>query len=590
MKTVISIFLFLLPLFSYSQEVSFTHALGLLNTETRSDHAIGVSDMNGDGKDDIIRMNIVAEDDNSVDQAVYMTIQEAPGAPMTDVEMGIIQASGSSSAETWGLAIADVDRNGLNDLVAGGFYNGIYIIKADSNGEDFETDIELLSEIFVQGMSAFDIDNDGNIDFFICDDNEISQILTNEGSGTFSDVASGLVPETDSPSDGSGNYGTCFMDVDNNGHADLYIAKCRQGVTNPENPMRINLLFMNDGEGNWTSEGEARGLDLGAQSWSADFGDYDNDGDMDCFVTNHDAFCDLLENDGNGYFTEVTEEAGLEGELELVPIQSTWVELNNDGYIDLLVTGQGVHYVALNDGDGTFTLYDDLFGEYPVNSYALGDLNNDGAMDIFHSAGGYGGWGNGESEDRVYLNDGNSNNWIKILLTGVESNINGIGARISIYGPWGVQIRDVKAGESYGIQNTMTQLFGLGTDELIDQITVNWPSGTVDHYYEVSPNQQLGLLEGNGVSSVDEYANQARVKLFPNPADDLLEVSIDAFNDFANADIEFRIYNSLAKVVRIESVTQANELLDISALAPGVYTYSITVDGKSISVAEFVKR
>ena len=77
---------------------------------------------------------------------------------------------------------------------------------------------------------------------------------------------------------------------------------------------------------------------------------------MDCFITNHDAFCDLLENDGTGNFTEVTEEAGLEGELQLTPIQSTWVELNNDGFIDLLVTGQGSHYVALNDGDGTFTL------------------------------------------------------------------------------------------------------------------------------------------------------------------------------------------------------------------------------------------
>jgi hypothetical protein len=590
MKKVLSALLLLPTLFSFAQEVSFTHAPGMLTTETRSDHAIGVSDMNGDGKDDIIRMNILEETADGVDQAVYISIQEAPGAAMTDVQMGIIQASGESSADTWGLAVADVDQNGLNDLVAGGFYNGIYIIKANLNGEDFETDIELLSEIYVQGMSAFDIDNDGNIDFFICDDNEISQILTNEGSGTFSEVASGLVPETDSPSDGSGNYGVCFTDVDNNGHADLYIAKCRQGVTNPESPRRINLLYMNDGEGNWTSEGDVRGLAIGAQSWSADFGDYDNDGDMDCFVTNHDAFCDLLENDGNGFFTEVTEEAGLEGELELVPIQSTWVELNNDGYIDLLVTGQGVHYVALNDGDGTFTLYDNLFGAYPVNSYALGDLNNDGAMDIFHSAGGYGGWGSEDSEDRVYLNDGNSNNWIKVDLTGVESNINGIGARISIYGPWGVQIREVKAGESYGIQNTMCQLFGLGTDEIIDQITVTWPSGTVDNYFEVTPNQQLGLVEGNGATSVDEYTNQAQVKLFPNPADDLLEISIGTVERYAQADIEFRVYNALGKVIRIESITHANEQVDISDLAAGVYTYSITTDGEAIAVKEFVKR
>jgi hypothetical protein len=590
MKRIFTLLTLIAPLLVFTQEVSFTHATSLLPAGSKSDHAIGVSDMNGDGLDDIIRMNIIGETSGAVEQAVYKTIQGAPNETMTDEEMVVIQASGTSSADTWGLAVADVDRNGLNDLVAGGFYNGVYIIKADADGESYETDIELLSEIYVQGMSAFDIDNNGDIDFFICDDNDISQILTNDGVGNFSEVTSGLVPETDTPSDNSGNYGVCFMDVDNNGHADLYIAKCRQGVTSSSNPLRINLLYMNDGNGNWTSEGEARGLAIGAQSWSADFGDYDNDGDLDCFVTNHDAFCDLLENDGNGFFTEVTEEADLEGEFQLTPIQSTWVELNNDGFIDLLVTGQGSHYVALNDGDGTFTMYNDLFGSFPVNSYALGDLNNDGAMDVFHSAGGYGGWGSEAFEDRVYLNDGNPNNWIKVNLTGVESNINGIGARISIYGPWGVQIREIKAGESYGIQNTMTQHFGLGSNELIDQMTITWPSGTVDNYYEVTPNQQLGLVEGNGATSIAENENLAQVRLFPNPTDDLLEIVIGAYDEFATADLEFRIYNSLAKVIRIARITSPNLTLDVSELSTGLYTYSITADGKALSVDSFVKR
>ena len=233
---------------------------------------------------------------------------------------------------------------------------------------------------------------------------------------------------------------------------------------------------------------------------------------------------------------------------------------------------------------------DDLFGDFPVNSYALGDLNNDGSMDVFHSAGGYGGWGNEAYEDRVYLNDGNENNWIKFNLTGVESNINGIGARISIYGPWGVQIREVKAGESYGIQNTMTQLFGLGTFDVIDQVTITWPSGIEDNYFDVSPNQQLGLVEGNGVSSVQDNIDLAVVTLFPNPAEDIIEVKLGAYEAFASSNLEMRLYDKLGKVVKIESISNANTRFDISDLSAGIYTYSITADSKVVSVDEFVKR
>lgn len=583
-KTLLSIFLFS-PLFIFAQTVSFTDGSSLLPSATVSDHAVGITDMNGDGLDDIIRMN-----SNGSTQTIYVAAQEGVGEDFSEFIIGTMDVPGTGSADAWGLCVADLDHNGRNDFISGGFYNGIYIFKSNADNTAYDTDIELIDEVYVQGMSASDIDNDGFVDLFICDDVEISQMLTNDGSGNMSELPLGLVPSTDLDSDDSGNYGSCFVDVDNNGHTDLYIAKCRQGVNQNTDPRRINLLYMNNGDGTWSSEGEARGVASGAQSWSADFGDIDNDGDLDLFVGNHDVTSAFYLNDGTGHFTDETGPAQLDSDFGFLVIQTTWADFNNDGYIDLLAMGNGNHTIALNDGDGTFTTEEDYFSNFPVNSYALGDLDNDGFIDLYITANGYGGWGNEAWEDRIYLNDGNSNNYLKVALTGVESNLNGIGARISIYGPWGVQIRDVKAGESYGIQHSLTQHFGLGAHETIDQVTVTWPSGQVDNFYDVAADQQLSVVEGSGVSGLGEEVDLAEVNIYPNPADSEINISIGKFDEFSQQSVELRIYDAVGKVVMIENVNSPLETLNISSLKSGFYTYSLTADKKLLSVKDFVKK
>ncbi len=583
-KIILSLFL-TLPIIFFGQDIDFTDGSSLLPSGTVSDHAVAITDMNGDGKDDIIRM-----DASGNTQMIYVAAQEEPGMDFSEFEVGEMEVSGGGSADAWGVMVADVDENGRNDVISGGYYNGVYIFKSNADNSSYTPDIELFDEIYVQGMSASDINNDGAIDLFICDDIEISQILTNDGAGNMSETASGLVPDSDLDSDGSGNYGSCFVDVDNNGFTDLYIAKCRQGVNNPNDPRRINLLYMNNGDGTWSSEGEDRGVALGAQSWAADFGDMDNDGDFDLFVGNHDVFSEFYLNDGNGYFTQATGSADLNSDFAYLVIQTTWADFNNDGFIDLLAMGNDNHTLALNDGDGTFTTHEDFFPTFPENSYALGDLNDDGFIDLYITANGYGGWGNEMWEDRIYLNTGNDNNFFKVSLTGVESNLNGIGARVSIYGPWGVQIREVKAGESYGIQHSLTQHFGLGANESIDQVSIEWPSGEVDNFYDVAANQQLEVVEGNGVSSVDEEVDLADVSLFPNPAEDQITLTIGRYTEYQGQDLELRIYDLHGSVIRLEKVYSDTERIDISALSGGVYTYSLTADKKLLSVREFIKR
>jgi hypothetical protein len=590
MKYLSLLCLFLISLTLQSQNPSFSDGFVLLPSGKTSDHAVGVADMTGDGLDDIIRMQSVDLGPNTI-QNIYVAVQGNAGETFTEYLVGAMDVAGTGSADSWGLSIGDYDQNGRNDLSTGGFYNGVYVFMSNEDNSDYTELNYLDDEIYVQSMSNLDIDNDGLLDIFICDDVDVSQILTNIGGGNFEELPSGLVPETDQPSDDSGNYGSCFMDVDNNGFCDLYIAKCRQGVSNYDDPRRINLLFMNNGDGTWTSEGAERGVAIGWQSWSADFGDYDNDGDLDLFVGNHDAFSQLFENDGTGYFEEVTEDAEIDGLIDHLVIQSTWADFNNDGLIDIITMGNGDHKLVMNDGDGTFTIFDNLMGNFPTNSYALGDLNNDGFIDLYVTANGYGGWGNESWEDRVYLNDGNDNHYIKVLLEGVDSNINGVGARVEIYGPWGVQIRDVKAGESYGINNTFTQHFGLGAETMIDQVTIHWPSGTEDNFYNVEADQTLQITEGSGpiTGLSEESANAFSFSVTPNPVVNTALIQIEDLSSLIGKDLVLEVFDISGKQVAMQRLVGNISVIDLGLLTSGTYIMNLVADGSILSTSQMVK-
>ena len=119
------------------------------------------------------------------------------------------------------------------------------------------------------------------------------------------------MPElSDGPSDNSGNYGIVWVDYDFDGDVDMYMSKCRLGVTNANDPRRMNLLYENNGDGTFTEVAEDRGLRPFAQSWAADFGDIDNDGDFDAIVINHDIPSVIYENDGMNNFTDITASTG----------------------------------------------------------------------------------------------------------------------------------------------------------------------------------------------------------------------------------------------------------------------------------------
>lgn len=484
-----SLFLIAFMSAAYSLEAqTFTNKTSLLSeTDFHSGVAIGIVDMNGDGKDDIVRLDDASD--------LSIEYQQLPDAAFGNYTFGNL-----GSGREWSLCVGDVNNDGFNDFIAGGAYNEIKLLTANATGTDYTSSDLPGGTIFLQGSNFVDINNDGWLDIFACHDDNDNAKYRNLGNGTF--VVDSTLIDTLMPSGNSGNYASLWTDYDNDGDLDMYLSKCRQGVSSFTDPRRINRLFQNDGTSNFTEVQVAAGMAFGDQSWASDFADIDNDGDMDCFIINHGTSSVLMRNNGDGTFTDITAASGMSANLNLDGIQCLFRDFDNDGFVDLLFTGSD-HRLFRNNGNSTFTNLSNPFDSNDIESFAVGDLNSDGYLDIYA---GYAFLFNSPSsiDDALFMNDGGSNNFFMVTLQGVTSNRNGAGARLELHGAWGKQIREVRAGEAYGIMNSFQQHFGIGSATQITRLVVHWPSGTVDELKNPAINQMLTLVEGSTIPVATE--------------------------------------------------------------------------------------
>jgi hypothetical protein len=430
-------------------------------------------------------------------------------------------------------------------LYGGG--NGVAFMKSINNGTAFEPFINP-SYVFSQRSNFVDLNNDGNLDAFVCHDVAPNVFFMNDGEGNLSFNQGGM---GDYPT--GGNYGSIWVDYDNDGDQDLFIAKCRGGSVNGAN---VNEMHRNDGDGIFTDVSASSGLQDPIQTWSSAWGDFDNDGDMDVLVgasSNSDGMHKLMRNNGDGTFTDITSGTGLESFLGL-GIEYVAQDFNNDGFIDVFCGESST--ILFNDGDMTFTVF-------PTNAAAgaLGDLNNDGFWDVLNG-------------NTMKINNGNDNNWIKIHLQGVESNRNGIGARIEIYGDFGKQIRDVRSGDGFRFMSSLNPHFGIGSATVIDSIVIKWPSGLVETIEEPTINQPLFVIEGATLSN-DVVKNQD-FNIYPNPVKDV--VTITSNISFVN----IKIFDMNGKMVYINQNT--NNQFALQSLQKGTYLLQLEdVNGKKYS-------
>ena len=458
-------------------QVSFMNSNHLFeDSDIHSGVATAVFDMNGDQLDDVVRL------DQGHD--IVIDYQQLDGT-FVRAWMGSV-----ADDSEWAMSVADIDNNGYGDIMTGGYYNGIKIFLANEDGTAMDGMVLPGAEMFSQATNLVDINNDGYLDAFVCHDDAESRIWQNMGDGTFEMADDWIDMRTTPESDNSGNYGSVWCDYDLDGDIDLHIAKCRQSVGDSSDPRRINVLFQNDGSNNYSEKAEDHGLKIGNQSWTVDFGDFDNDGDFDCFLTNHNTNAQLLEN-VDGMFIDISDNTGIPN-LDF-PIQAKMVDLDNDGFLDILVSG-GSDYYFHNNGDKTFTEVEAFYMNEDMLTFAVGDLNHDGFPDV---SAGYGGiYTNPSNEDDVlWMNEGNDNNWLVFNLEGTDSNRSAVGAKVKISGSWGQQIREVRAGESYGVSMTSAVMFGLGTVDMVEDVEIEWPSGNVDLISDVEVNQHIYVQE-----------------------------------------------------------------------------------------------
>jgi hypothetical protein len=455
--------------------------------------AMAVVDMDGDGLDDIVRF----EDASTL----RIEFQLARGS------FNSWTYPASLNGNIWSLAVADVDGDGLRDIGLGG-YNNTQLLKASNTDGiyGFTSNAAAPNITLLQGSNFAPITGGAKLEYFACDDNVLSKAYHIDSYGALTYDARIINPVSTVPSDDSGNYASIWTDYDNDGDIDMYLSKCRLGVSQERDGRRLNQMWQNDGNGNFTDVAGAIGLLPLAQSWASDFADIDNDGDLDCFIVNHDKSSMLLKNDGNGVFTDVTAAMGINNSLAFGPygIQCNFEDFDNDGYIDLLLThrdGIPVQLYLNNEGTSmalrTAAQITTNTADWPIQSAATGDLNNDGYVDIYGAyASGFNN-PNSSAPDILLLNQNTGNNHLKIQLKGVNSNPDAVGARIMAYDQaWGVQTRELRSGESYGIMNSLTNHFGLGERTVIDSVVIRWPMGLVETLYDVMANQTLSINEG----------------------------------------------------------------------------------------------
>ncbi len=469
----------------------------------------------------------------------------------------------------------DIDNDGDNDLfvTSDTSINRLYENLGNMILQDITSTSGLLNEVLVTyGASWGDYNNDGFLDVFLSNrDTTIPNILyKNNGNNTFSLVnsESGLITT------GTLSFCSAFIDYNKDGFQDIYVANDK--VEYP------NIMYKNNGDGTFTEVGFETGTDITIDAMSVTIGDYNSDSWLDIYVTNDVVGNVLLKNNGNGTFSDETLSSNTA--MNSVAWGSVFLDAENDGDLDIYVSAEHDGTVSGYLSSALFTNNNDEYileneaipDDYAISySNAIGDIDNDGYPEILV---------NNINHDNIFLwknNSNNTNNWLKVKLEGTISNRNGVGSMIEISVNGEKQYRYTLIGEGYLSQNSASEIFGIGDATVIDYVKVNWLSGTEDIFYNVSPNQNLKIVEGSSLSI--EESNTSEIKLFPIPTTEILNIESSLPIE------EVMVYNLLGEV-NISAYMNKNEIsLDVTSLEPGIYFLRLSLNS-SQEIIKFIKK
>lgn len=364
------------------------------------------------------------------------------------------------------------------------------------------------------GASLFDYDQDGLLDVLVATWPEGADVLYhNEGALRFSEALS-ITPAT------LGLF-SFWGDVDEDGDYDIIVGDF--DWTTPSFFYLNQAAEQNPGEFVYSAS-FSNGTTLPNRLSDADWGDFDNDGDLDLIAghSSHTGY-DLFRNDGHGNYTQI--DIPLQGDLRSGTV--VWVDVDNDGWLDLLAETWdtdkdyyelGYTYLR-NQGDGGFyewPIVSDVDFQGELHLPNPGDYDNDGDLDFIFvvSSAGPG------VPEQLWRNEGNDNHWLKLVLRGTVSNASAIGAivrvKATIEGQETWQMRQVFAGGKYLAQTDPRPNFGLGEASVAEVVRIEWPSGIVQELADVPANQTLTVVEPvrlnvNAPDRLSWHSSRARV-------------------------------------------------------------------------------
>ena len=459
-----------------------------------------VADINGDYIDDLVIL----------DQSKKLWIGQNSGNGnyiWTNEEF-------KSGEGIWSISVGDINRDYKNDILIAGDPSGLIVLYNTFKGFT-RTNIEN-SNFFPQASTLYDLNNDGYLDYTVCDDNAKTRVYMNDKSGKLVYDPLFIDLSLTNPNWEAGNYGCTWTDFDTDGDADLYLSRCRAGVEDPTDMRRKNLLYVND-NGTFNEKGSDYGIGIFDQSWCSSFRDLDGDQLADLIVINHYSPINVFKQKSDHTFENNTIAAGIN--FNGIPIQLAIEDFDNDGDQDVLISGTATE-LWLNNGQMNFSKSNFTISEQSFSSFSIGDFNKDGFLDLYCS---YADLLNNPNnkKDRIFHAEPNGNNFISFSLHGQGSNPNGIATKFYLKSNGKTQYRELNIGESFGVQNSLNVHFSLGKNAIVDELKLIWPSGKISTFTQLEINQHYIIREDNCIKkkiSIDPVedqilCNQSSVKL-----------------------------------------------------------------------------
>jgi hypothetical protein len=432
-----------------------------------------------------------------------------------------------------GVAVGDYDRDGFPDLYVTQYGRNILY---HNNGDGTFTDVTAKAGLVAPGWASsavwFDYDNDGLLDLFVGQFVEFSKeknkpcgihedgkhhycipqiyqpmpswLFRNNGDGTFTDVSkvSGIADHLGKA------WGVVACDINNDGWMDLFVT----------NDTVANFLFVNSRKGTFTEIGTEAGVAFSANGrprsgMGADAADFNEDGWQDLFVANIDRenFA-IYQNNRDGTFDDLAIPMGIAKATKFV---SGWglkfFDYDNDGDLDLfLANGNPDDLIGSLHGEVTYEeplllfhkngkSFEDvsaksgpIFSEaMSYRGLALGDFNNDGAVDVLISV-------NNGAPVLLRNNAARQNHWLGIRLIGKKANPDAIGAVITYKAGDLTRKRLKVGGGSYLSAHDPRMVLGLGKRTALDSLEIKWPmpGGGTQRFSEVPIDRYITIVEG----------------------------------------------------------------------------------------------